>query len=72
VPRAAAPPADPPLLAAVREALAGVMDVRAYMHPSRPGKVAVRGAFWQACAVVLERAGFPVERGAGWLTVGSR
>ena len=57
------------LLSGVRAALSGVMDVRAYRHPSRPGKVAVRGAFWESCGIILERAGYQVERCAGWLTV---
>jgi hypothetical protein len=67
--RTAEVPAEPPLLAAVRDALSGVLDVRAYLHPARPGAVAVRGAFWRACAVVLEKAGYRVEQEDGWLTV---
>jgi hypothetical protein len=61
-----------PLLASVRTALSGVLGVRAYRHPSRPGKVAVRGVFWEGCAAILERAGYQVERCGGWLTVSTR
>lgn len=60
------------LLPAVRDVLSGVLGVRAYLHPARPGSVAVRGALWEACGGLLERAGFRVEREPGWLTVSAR
>jgi hypothetical protein len=60
---------EDPLLASVDAALSGVLGVRTYLHPARPGAVAVRGVLWESCAGLLEDAGFEVERGAGWLTV---
>lgn len=61
-----------PLLTAVRDALSGVLDVRVFWHPARPGCVAVRGRFWDACVPILKAARFRVDREDGWLTVSTR
>lgn len=60
-----------PLLAGVRDILnrSALLGWRAWRHPGRACAVAVRGVFQDGYADVLERAGYTVERCAGWLTV---
>ena len=60
-----------PLLSGVSEALnrSALLGWRAWHHPGRNMAVAVRGVFLPDYAAVLERAGYRVEREAGWLTV---
>jgi hypothetical protein len=66
-----ADPPEDPLLPAVQATLgqSGILDWRAWHHPGRCGAVAVRSVFGEACATVLESAGYEVTREAGWLTV---
>jgi len=63
-----------PLLSGVRAALetTGLLGWRAWCHPGRSCAVAVRGLFPADYGTALERAGYQVERGAGWLTVSAR
>lgn len=69
-----AEPESRPLLASVEAALgeSGILDWRAHWHPGRPGAVAVRGQYREACARLLEAAGYLVVRESGWLTVRER
>lgn len=73
MPRTAAPPTDA-LLLGVREALgeSWLMGWSAIRHCGRAHAIAVRGVFLPDYASVLERAGYVVERSAGWLTVSER
>jgi hypothetical protein len=63
-----------PLVAGVLDVLgrSGLLGWRAHRHPGRACAVAVRGVFQDGYADVLERAGYQVERCAGWLTVSTR